>query len=88
MRDLVRVCILTLGSRGDVQPYIALARGLDAAGYSTAVCAAPAFRSFVESHGVEWRSFDTGDPREMLQSQEARDLIRGMALYGDRKSVV
>lgn len=79
MRDPVRVCILTLGSRGDVQPYIALARGLEAAGYSAALCAAPSFRSFIEGHGVEWRSFDTGDPRALLQSQEARDLIRGMA---------
>ncbi len=79
MREPVRVCILTLGSRGDVQPYIALARGLEAAGYSASVCAAPLFRSFVEAHGVEWRSFDTGDPRAMLQSEEARALIRGMA---------
>jgi UDP:flavonoid glycosyltransferase YjiC (YdhE family) len=75
----MRIAILTLGSRGDVQPYVALARGLEAAGYSAAVLAAPMFRSFVESHGVEWRSFDTGDPRALLQSQEARDLIRGMA---------
>ncbi|MFI5315402.1 MAG: glycosyltransferase [Myxococcota bacterium] len=75
----MRVCILTLGTRGDVQPYVALARGLDAAGYSTAILAAPAFRSFVEANGVEWRSFDTGDPRELLHSQQGRALVRGMA---------
>ena len=75
----MRVCILTLGSRGDVQPYVALARGLDAAGYSTALLAAPSFRSFIEANGVEWRSFDTGDPRALLQSEEARSLVRGMA---------
>ena len=75
----MRICILTLGSRGDVQPYVALARGLSAAGYDAALCAAPAFRSFVESHSVEWRSFDTGDPRAMIHSPEAKALVAGMA---------
>jgi sterol 3beta-glucosyltransferase len=74
----MRICILTLGSRGDVQPYVALARGLDAAGYSTALLAAPSFRSFIEANGVEWRSFDTGDPRALLHSEEGRALVRGM----------
>ncbi|HXZ84940.1 MAG TPA: glycosyltransferase [Myxococcota bacterium] len=75
----MRVCILTLGSRGDVQPYVALARGLRAAGYDAALCAAPSFRSLVESHGVEWRSFDTGDPRELIHSEQGRALVAGMA---------
>ncbi len=72
----MRVCILTLGSRGDVQPYVALARGLDAAGHRIAVCAAPAFRPLVESHGVEFASFDTGDPQAMLRSPEGQAAIR------------
>ena len=72
----MRVCILTLGSRGDVQPYVALARGLDAAGHRTAVCAAPAFREFIESHGVEFASFDTGDPQAMLRSAEGQEVFR------------
>ena len=71
----MRLAILTLGSRGDVQPYVALARGLVAAGYEPVVLAAPSFRGFVESHGVEWRSFDCGDPRALLQSPEARALV-------------
>jgi len=71
----MRVCILTLGSRGDVQPYVALARGLDAAGHHTAVCAAPRFRSFIESHGCEFASFDTGDPQALLSSTEGQALF-------------
>ncbi len=71
----MRLAILTLGSRGDVQPYVALARGLASAGYEPVVLAAPAFRDFVESHGVEWRSFDCGDPRALLQSPEAKALV-------------
>ena len=72
----MRVCILTLGTRGDVQPYVALARGLDAAGHRTAVCVAPAFRPFIESHGVEFASFDTGDPQALLRSPEAQEFFR------------
>lgn len=72
----MRVCILTLGSRGDVQPYVALARGLDAAGHSAVLCAAPAFRPFIESHGVEFASFDTGDPQAMLHSPEGQAAFR------------
>jgi len=71
----MRLAILTLGSRGDVQPYVALARGLAAAGYRPVVLAAPPFRGFVEAHGVEWRSFDCGDPRAMLHSPEGRAIV-------------
>ncbi len=72
----MRICILTLGTRGDVQPYVALARGLDAAGHRAVVCAAPSFRPFVESHGVEFASFDTGDPQALLNSAEGQELLR------------
>jgi len=75
----VRVCILTLGSRGDVQPYVALARGLSKAGYDVALLTDPSFRGFVQAHGVEWRSFDTGDPRALIHSPEGRALVAGMA---------
>jgi len=33
----MNVAILTLGSRGDVQPYVALGRGLAAAGHEVTV---------------------------------------------------
>lgn len=72
----MRVCILTLGSRGDVQPYVALARGLEAAGHRTALCASPAFKPFIESHGVEFASFDTGDPQALLRSPDAEQIFR------------
>ncbi len=33
----MQVAILTIGTRGDIQPYIALGRGLQAAGYEVKV---------------------------------------------------
>jgi sterol 3beta-glucosyltransferase len=49
----VKVLIYTWGSRGDVQPYLALARSLNEAGH-TATLAAPApFEGFAAEHGVD-----------------------------------
>jgi sterol 3beta-glucosyltransferase len=48
----VRVNILAAGSRGDVQPMVALAVGLQRAGHSVTICAGDDFESLVTSHGV------------------------------------
>lgn len=71
----MRLLILTLGSRGDVQPYVALARSLAAARYDVSLGAAPAFREFVESHGIEFRPVDCGDPREMVNDPATRAVL-------------
>ncbi|MBM7844726.1 glycosyltransferase [Herpetosiphon giganteus] len=43
-------CILALGSRGDVQPFIALALGLQAQGHQVIIAAAHDYRALVESY--------------------------------------
>ena len=43
---------LTLGSHGDVQPFVALARGLQAAGHRATLCAPRYFADFITRHGV------------------------------------
>ena len=48
----MRIVIPTIGSRGDVQPFIALAQGLGQAGHSVTIATHPLMRSLVESHGV------------------------------------
>lgn len=46
-------CIIpTIGTRGDVQPYIALALGLQASGHIVTVATHPCMRGLVESYGV------------------------------------
>lgn len=47
-----RFVIPTIGTRGDVQPYLALAMGLEAAGHQATVATHPCMRSLVEAHGV------------------------------------
>lgn len=45
---------MTLGSRGDVQPYVALARGLQAAGHDATLGAEPPYEALVRSNGVDY----------------------------------
>lgn len=50
----MRVLILTAGSRGDVQPFVALGRGLRDAGYAVTMCTAETFRPFVTANGLHY----------------------------------
>jgi sterol 3beta-glucosyltransferase len=54
----VRVLLLTFGTRGDVQPYVALAAGLNLAGHDVALCTAEGYRELVESAGVAYLHMD------------------------------
>jgi UDP:flavonoid glycosyltransferase YjiC (YdhE family) len=48
----MRIVIPTIGSRGDVQPFIALAQGLARAGHVVTVASHPVMKALVESHAV------------------------------------
>lgn len=48
----MRVLLFGFGSRGDVQPFVALGKGLKAAGYDVAVAAGINFRTLVEGAGL------------------------------------
>ena len=50
----MRVLIVTVGSRGDVQPYLALGTGLRAAGHDVTLATCARFRSFVTDHGLAY----------------------------------
>jgi UDP:flavonoid glycosyltransferase YjiC (YdhE family) len=50
----VKIIIPTIGTRGDVQPYIALALGLMRAVHSVTLASHPTMRGLVESHGVNF----------------------------------
>ncbi|KAI0067772.1 glycosyltransferase family 1 protein [Artomyces pyxidatus] len=57
---------LTIGSRGDVQPYIALAKGLMAEGHRVRIATHGEFQSWVESYGIEF-GYVGGDPAELMR---------------------
>ncbi|KAI0768591.1 hypothetical protein BD413DRAFT_563204 [Trametes elegans] len=57
---------LTIGSRGDVQPYIALAKGLMADGHRVRIATHGEFREWIESYGIEF-GYVGGDPAELMR---------------------
>jgi UDP:flavonoid glycosyltransferase YjiC (YdhE family) len=60
----MRITILSYGSRGDVQPFVALGVGLKKAGYRVRLAVPHRFEEFVESHGLEFAPL-VGDPSEL-----------------------
>ena len=56
------------GSRGDVQPYVALGMGLKAAGHEVRLAAPGAFEDLIISHGLEFHRI-TLDPQEAVRLQ-------------------
>lgn len=71
----MRLTLFTVGSRGDVQPHLALGLGLQAAGFEVTVSTHEPFRSFVESHGIGFAPLP-GDPRAVLETPEAQEMLR------------
>lgn len=57
---------LTIGSRGDVQPYIALCKGLIAEGHKCRIATHREFESWVRSYGIEFAPVD-GEPAALIQ---------------------
>jgi UDP:flavonoid glycosyltransferase YjiC (YdhE family) len=49
---VVKILISTLGSRGDIQPYLALAVGLQHAGHHATLATSDNFADWIRSHGV------------------------------------
>lgn len=72
----MRIAILTLGTRGDMQPYVALALGLRAAGHDVVISGPENFADWVQGFGFDYVSGGL-DLQALLQSPEGRDLISG-----------
>ena len=64
--ESLRVTCLTIGSRGDVQPYIALCKGLIAEGHKPRIATHVEFKDWIESHGIAFAPVD-GDPAELMR---------------------
>ena len=64
----MRIAIATAGSRGDLQPYVALGRGLARAGHDVVLASHGPYEAFVRAHGLDFRPL-AGDPHAMLHSE-------------------
>ena len=61
----LKIVIQIIGSRGDIQPFIALGKTLKQYGHRVRVATHPTFREFVLENGLDFFSIG-GDPAELM----------------------
>ena len=72
----MKITLVTAGSRGDVQPYLALGKGLKAAGHEVTILATEDFEQMAAENGLHFHS--TGaNVQQIIQSDEWRETIEG-----------
>src|SRR4051794_22321274 len=80
----MKILIAAVGTRGDVQPMLALALALRARGHVVRFCAPPNFRSWIASH--EFSFHPLGPDFQALLAEIGHDVLRGvLALRGDTR---
>ena len=67
-------CLVTYGSRGDIQPFIALALGLMANGHTVTLAAPGNFKPLADSYGVNMHPL-YGDVEVLVNSPKFRECI-------------
>jgi sterol 3beta-glucosyltransferase len=81
----VHALLLTHGTRGDVQPFLALARALDAAGHTGVVAGPASAAPLAAGYGVAYRPVDDG-PNALMGDPEL-DGVMDTGLRGLRGAV-
>jgi sterol 3beta-glucosyltransferase len=69
------ITILTTGTTGDTQPYIALGMELKKAGYTVRIAAFEIYGTFVKSYGLEFYPIK-GDISRVVSSDSGRDAMK------------
>ena len=69
----MRIVIIAPGTRGDVQPYIALGKGLQSAGHYIRLVSHSNFESLVASYGLEFWSFGN-DVKDAVENSDMQAL--------------
>jgi sterol 3beta-glucosyltransferase len=72
----MKIAILTLGTRGDVQPYAVLGQALVQRGHQVTLSTAKNFEQIVKSYGVDFAPVEA-DFQELLNSDEGKKMMKG-----------
>jgi UDP:flavonoid glycosyltransferase YjiC (YdhE family) len=70
----MRIAIIALGSRGDVQPYVALGKGLQDAGHEVRLVTHEDFAALAAAHGLDCYTV-RGSVQAVAESEEMRALL-------------
>ncbi len=72
--NMPQITLIASGTRGDVQPAIALGKALQTAGYQIRILASPNFCSWIENHGLEAAPSQV-NVQEVLESEGGKEWI-------------
>lgn len=72
----MRILLLTMGTRGDVQPFVALGKRLQQAGHDVAVCASSGFAPWIKEHGLGY-AYMNNDIVDLVNSDAGRRAMEG-----------
>ena len=70
----MRIAIIAPGSRGDVQPYVALGKGLKAVGHTVLLLSHENFAGLAKAHDLEFCPM-YGNVQAIVESEEMRELL-------------
>jgi len=70
----MKITIFSAGSRGDIQPCIALGKGLQRAGYRVCLAAPEDFADFIQEHEVDFYPL-RGDVQQVMASDTGRKFM-------------
>lgn len=71
----MRIALLTLGTRGDVQPFAILGKALKDRGHEVTLCTAMNFADFIRSYDLNFVAVEA-DFQEILNSEEGKKMMR------------
>jgi len=74
----MRILIFTFGTRGDVQPYMALGQALQRAGHDVTLSTGQGFDAMIAAHGLTPAPLAV-DFKAMLESPEIRDALHSLS---------
>ena len=72
----MKIAILTMGTRGDVQPYAVLGEALQRRGHEVTLATAKNFEPMVRDHGIQFLPVEA-DFQEVLNSEEGKKMMKG-----------
>lgn len=81
-RETYRFTALTWGTRGDVQPFLALGAELQGRGHRLTIAARKPFQSLIEEHGLEFHEMEEDGTDELMHTlADSRGGAGGVKLF-------
>ncbi len=84
----MKIFINTFGTRGDVQPYVALGKGLKEVGHTVTICTASTFESFITEQGLNY-GYMTDELLKLVDTDIGREALEDtVGLWGTAKTML